>query len=367
MRRVVAVIAESVRTAVSQPVASILTLVIIAGMCASVLLTTGKTVGAEESVLGSIDSNGTRSIVVRAQPGSGLTESVLQRLSGVGGIQWAGAFGPATDVHNAAIKGGTRVAVRQFFGDSASLNIARAPEGVGQVAVASESAMRSLGLTRGGGSVTSDEGVKADIVGTLAVPDYLTFLEPLVITPEQGHAGQAKQPVSVLVVIASRPDLVTPVSRTVQSLLAVDDPKKVQVSTSESLAKLRGLVQGQLGSFGRSLVLAILALSVVLVSTVLYALVMLRRKDFGRRRALGASQGLIVALQLSQVGVVSLCGAIGGTLVALGALAIQHEPLPGMWFSLAIAVLAVAAASVAALFPALVAAGRDPLTELRVP
>jgi putative ABC transport system permease protein len=174
-------------------------------------------------------------------------------------------------------------------------------------------------------------------------------------------------PVSVLVVIAARPDLVAPLSRAVQSVLAVDDPTKVKLSTSESLAQLRALVQGQLGSFGRSLVIVIFALTAVLVAAILYGLVMLRRKDFGRRRALGASQSLIITLLLTQMFVLSTIGTVlGCTFAAIGLIA-TGDPLPGIPFFAAVGILAITTGLAAALLPAVVAARRDPLRELRVP
>ena len=78
---------EVFASAVSQRVASSMSVVMIAGMCLAVLLTTGRTVGVEQSVLHSIDSAGTRSIVIRASPDSGLSTSVLTRISHVEGIE----------------------------------------------------------------------------------------------------------------------------------------------------------------------------------------------------------------------------------------------------------------------------------------
>ena len=60
-----------------------------------------------------------------------------------------------------------------------------------------------------------------------------------------------------------------PVSQAVQSVLALDDASKAKLSTSESLAKLRALVEGQLGSFGRNLVIVIFALTSILVASIL--------------------------------------------------------------------------------------------------
>ncbi len=365
MKQWMAVAREALATAWAQPVASIVTIVMVAGMCATVLLTTGRTVGAEQAVLGSIDSAGTRSIVVRADPAAGLDTSVLQRLANLDGIEWAGAFGAATDVQNAAFPGGTRVPVRLVWGDHLeAVGIPAVQPVQNRTAWASTKALEQLGMPDAVGGVTLTGGGDYAIAGRITVPDYLQFLEPVVMIPQTTDTPGT---VSVLVVIAERPDLVAPVSRAVQSVLAVNDITKVTLSTSESLATLRGLVEGQLGSFGRNLVIIIFALTAVLVAAILYGLVMLRRKDFGRRRALGASQTLIVTLLLTQIAALSGIGAIIGCAAAAIGLAATGDPLPGPDFFAGVALLAVTVGIVAALLPALAAARRDPLKELRVP
>ncbi|MCC7128618.1 MAG: lipoprotein ABC transporter permease [Microbacteriaceae bacterium] len=367
MKRLWAIVREALASARSQPVASVVSIVMVAGMCATVLLTTGRTVGAEQAVLGSIDSAGTRSIVVRADAEAGLTTDVLDRLSHLDGIQWVGAFGAARDVQNAVFPDGTRVPVRLAWGDDLkTLGIGELPV-ADHSALASTLALQQLGMPDRVGGVISMTGDQYAVVGSIQVPDYLRFLEPLVVVPQSRTADAAPAPVSVLVVIAARPDLVAPVSRAVQSLLAVDDVTKIKLSTSQSLAQLRALVQGQLGSFGRNLVIVIFALTAILVAAILYGLVMLRRKDFGRRRALGASQGLIVALLLSQMAMLSVIGAVLGSIAAAIGLAATGDPLPGWEFFVAVGILAIVTGLIAALVPAVAAARRDPLKELRVP
>ena len=366
LRRLIAIAREAMESARSQPVASVVSIIMVAGMCATVLLTTGRTVGAEQAVLGSIDSAGTRAIVVRAEADAGLNTAVLYRLSNVDGIEWAGAFGAAQDVQNAAFPDGTRVPVRLAYGNDIASITGTLPV-ANTSARASAIALQQLGMPDQIGGVISDSGADYAVTGRIEVPDYLQFLEPLVVVPQTEVPDATPAPVSVLVVIAARPDLIGPVSQAVQSVLAVDDVSKVKVSTSQSLADLRALVQGQLGSFGRNLVVVVFAITAVLVAAILYGLVMLRRKDFGRRRALGASQGLIVALLLTQMVVLSTIGAVVGSAGAAIALIATGDPLPGWDFFTAVGILAVITGLAAALIPALAAARRDPLKELRVP
>lgn len=139
------------------------------------------------------------------------------------------------------------------------------------------------------------------------------------------------------------------------------------MQTSETLAQLRGLIQSQLGASSRSLVLALLAVTTVLVAVILYGLVMMRRKDFGRRRALGATRGYVVALLVAQTALLALVGVTVGLLTSTATSLAVRNALPGAEFTLAVSILAIAAAIVAALIPAVAASRREPIRELRVP
>jgi len=362
-----AVVREALVSALTQPVASVLTLVVIAGMCAAVLLTAGRAVGAEQDVIGSIDSAGTRSIIVRAEPVAGLDTTVLDRIRNIDGIEWAGAFSLAHDVRNGAFDDGTRVPLRQVWADDwAQLGLPKTLPGTGDVAYASDSALAQLGLDEPVGPVELNGGSGGYAVGgRIAVPEHLAFLEPLLLAPQPADTPPA--PVGALLVIAERPDLVAPVAEAVGSVLGVDDPTKVSVQTSEDLASLRAIIEGQLGSFGRTLTLGILAVTAFLVAVLLYGMVMLRRKDFGRRRALGASQRLIVALITIQTAAVATVGAAIGSATALIVLAVTGDPLPGWNYVSGVGILAVLVAIVSALLPAVAASRREPIRELRVP
>lgn len=359
------IVREALASACAAPVASIIVIVMLAGMCAAVVLTSGRTVGAQEAVLGSIDSAGTRSIVIRAEDAAGLDSSVLDRIEYLDGIEWAGAFGPAIDARNAAFEEGLRVPLRLAYGsDWAALGLPEPLRRDDDIAYSSNLALTQLGMTHPVGSITTSNGRGYAIAGRIAVPDALRFLEPAVIAPRPVTATSR---ISILVVIADRPDLVAPVAEAVTSVLAAEDPTRITVETSEDLASLRALIEGQLGLFGRSLTIGILALTGVLTAAILYGLITMRRKDFGRRRALGASQPLIVVLLLTQTGLLASAGALLGTAAALITLHVTEDPLPGVSYTLGVAVLAVVVALVAALVPAFAASRRQPLAELRVP
>src|SRR5690606_31507848 len=112
----------------------------------------------------------------------------------------------------------------------------------------------------------------------------------------------------IIIVVAASPELVSPLSKAAVSVLGADDPTKVTVQTSERLAQLHALVEAQLAGFSRGLVIAIAALTGGIAGVVQAGLVLLRRKDFGRRRALGATRAFIVQLILTQTILLAFAG-----------------------------------------------------------
>ena len=90
-------------------------------------------------------------------------------------------------------------------------------------------------------------------------------------------------------------------------------------------------------------------------------------KTFGRRRVLGTRRGLIIALLLLQVGITAGAGAAVGSALTAVVSAALGAPFPGWGFTAAVAVSGLSCALAATLPPAVYAARRDPLHELRVP
>ncbi len=111
----------------------------------------------------------------------------------------------------------------------------------------------------------------------------------------------------------------------------------------------------------------ILGIGLLLVGLNLYGAVTTRRRDFGRRRALGATRPTIIGLIATQTLLLAALGAALGATVAT-TLIWQRTGLPPDWpFTTAIITLTTLAATTASLPPAIIAAYRDPLTILRVP
>lgn len=359
-----AILREAIAAARSQAVSSLVTILMVAGMIIAVMLTTGRTVGAEREVLASIDSAGSRAITIRAEPSAGLTTSFLDRISGIEGIEWAGGLSTTYDATNAEILDGARVPLRYLYTtDLSSIGVQESLASGERAAWGSPRTLEILGVPAGGGAVRTVGGLSYAIGGSVELPQYLRELEPMVIVPGVDRS----EPLTTVTIVVRTPTLVGTVSSAIVPLMDVDDPSKVTVTTSEALVELRSLIQGQLSSFSRGLVLVLLLVTGSLVAILLFGLVMMRRKDFGRRRALGATRTLIVALLLTQTLLLALAGTGLGVLLSISILIATGHPLPGLGFIAALSLLALLAASVAALVPALVASRREPIRELRVP
>lgn len=354
---------EALATALAQPVGTALTLLIVAVVAIAGMVTTGRSVAAEEDVLASIDSVGTRTITVRAESDAGVTTELLDRLQNIDGIEWTIGLTSSQDATNALLDGGGKVAVRSAY--SSDFGVLNVPPTTSPARViASESALRTLGLPDGVGGIVLDDGAEHAITGPIEVPAQLTSYEPLAIIPNAPPDKPAR--LTTVVVVAERPDLVAPVSAVVRSLVGSQDPSLVAVETSERLADLRIQVGEQLGSFSRGLLLTVLAAGSLIVAFTLLGLVAMRRRDFGRQRALGATRGFIITVLVLRTCITASAGSAIGLGTGLGVLLATGGALPNPSFVVAVAILSILTPTFAAVVPALIASRRDPAKELRV-
>lgn len=357
---------ESLASARSQKTTTSLIFLIIAGMCMAVFLTSGRTAATEEAVLSRINDQTTRTIILRATgEESGLDARLLAPLNRLGGVEAVIGFGPTEDVTNAAIPGGNLVAARALYTAVPIAGLPASTSPLTDTVAVSEQASYELGLAGlVHGSVQDDAGTTRSVTSAIETPSYLDFLEPLVLIPTELNETA---PLATVVIVTKSSPLVEVIAGVARDLAAPPNPQHLTIETAEQLGAIRQAISGDLGTFGRSTVLGILGVTAALVAINLYGLVLLRRKDFGRRRALGATRGTVISLLLWQVTVVSTTGALVGTVASMAILRLEDHVRPDLSFMVSVAVLAVATAVTAAIPPALFAASRDPLRELRVP
>lgn len=353
------VVVEGFRSAVTQPVSSAIVMLIIAAACATVLATTGRSVSAEAQVLAQIDRAGTRSIVVTSD--TGIDPTALERVQRLSGIEWAIGVGRAADTRNSGNPGSNPAAVRALFGDAPSqLHFDSRQPGPGEVVVGGE-AQRELGMIYPMGGVSGGADQFA-VIGSFHTVEPIAFLNRTLL--RQPSAGDD---IWAIYIVVSTPEMVRPVASAVVMSLALEDPGSAEIQTSEVLVEVRTAVRGELGRFGRDLVTQVLGAALVLTALAVYGGVNNRRRDFGRRRALGSARSGILILVATQTMAASMTGALLGSATTAAVLWQASGQLPDLRFTVSVVVLAVTAAQVAAVPPALVAAYRDPVRVLRVP
>jgi putative ABC transport system permease protein len=90
-----------------------------------------------------------------------------------------------------------------------------------------------------------------------------------------------------------------------------------------------------------------------------------RRRDFGRRRALGARRSNLVLLIVGHILLASLLGSVAGSAAGSVVVRTMTDQPVDLAYPTAVATLMVLTSTVAGLGPAVVAALRDPLAVLR--
>ena len=362
-----AVLREAAATARGQRGSTALTVLLVAAISAVILATTGQTASAEQAVLGRIDAADTRTITVYDTDGfAGLDATDVARAAALSATEWAVGFGPAQNARNDAFRGGGQpVALRYVYGRLPPVvHIStRLPE-PGQ-ALVGRAGQTALGLSAPAGAVVGDDRSVVAVVGAARFEAPLTELNGgLIAVPSDTFSTG---PVRRIVVVAKTPADVAGLTAALGLVVDADNTRSLRVDTPVELSRVRAAVAGELGRYGRGLVLAALAAGLVLISMTVYGSVSSRRRDLGRRRALGARRGTIVALIVSQtLSTAALGCALGGpiglTLAYRGA-----STLPPPGFTAGTIVLVLLAAAAAAVPPAVVGALRDPVSVLRQP
>lgn len=358
---------EVVVSIVTQRVGSAMTLLVVLGATATVIGTAGRNAGAEGAVLAKIDARGTRSLTVYAQGQQpDFSSALVPQLASYDVVEEVVGFGPVTDVTAAANVVGPRVGLRTAYGAIGGRKLIYEPPIAGlHSTLANEAAITVLGLPARGGSVRSvDDGPEWLITGEMVLPENLVSMGPALVA-----AGNPEEdvPLASLIILAKRPEDLPLVTRLVAGALRDIPPDKLKVESSQQLADLRAVIGGELSLRSRSIILSVLAGSATAILMIAWSLALMRRRDFGRRRALGATRSMIVSLIVSQTFLLATVGALLGSVVGLGLLTLRSEPLPTARFVVALIIMYALTTAAAAAIPATWAANRDPLRELRVP
>lgn len=356
---------EAVLTARSSPGVIVTVGAVVACMSAAVLLTAGRAAALERDVLATVDDAGTRTLVLASnRTDGGLGPSVVDRIDNLDGVEWVIGFGVARDVTNAGLDNGRPVASRTVYGtwpDDLAVSFGESRPGAALVTAASA---ELLGLASASGAVRLD-GTLVPVTGQVAASGVLAPLANFVVRVPDPE--EVPDPVTLVYIVAESAAYVHPLADSVLAVSGEADRDTVSVATSDRLVELQDAVSGRLSGFSRQLATGALAAGLVLVALSMMMMSNARRRDFGRRRALGASRPALVAVVALTALVPGLSGTVLGSAVGLVALALRGDPQPGASFVTASTVLIVMVVVAGALPGALIAAWRDPATVLRVP
>ncbi|MDO5634803.1 MAG: hypothetical protein Q4G34_08035 [Micrococcus sp.] len=366
--RVAELFRDGLSTAWATKVTSAVLAFIAASMCAATLATVGRTAAAEAAVLERIESAGSRMLVVTDAADAGLLSTpVLAAVSTLDAADAAVGLSRAQDVTVGQLSpGGPRAPLWGVAGDLeqvAELRSGRLPRASNEAlildgAAATLSVEGAAGWVRG--VVAGSAGADVTIVGTATARPGFEDLDAGLLAPLDASRSPAS-----LRVLATDAAHAPGLQSAVLDLLRAA-PDQLQVSSPASLAALQAEVADDLGAFGRTLLVSVLAGGAVVMAAVVLADVLLSRKDVGRRRALGATRGVVVTVIALRTLAPVLVGVLAGVGVGV-VMTARLDAVPPGSFVLGTAVLVALSALLAALPPAVFAATRDPVRVLRTP
>lgn len=343
----------------------VVVLILFAGTTA-VFATTGLAVASQQRTLERINSPEGRLITVTDPQGSaGLSPRSVDIVLSLTGVEWAIGVGPATDVTNTTVPGGSSVPARALYGSlppPLAMDQER-PLAPGQ-AIAGPGLAQRLGLSDGVGAVHS-RTQDAVVVGSFTARAPLTSLNGNLLIVSAANQGSGRL-LALWVSVRDVAHLAT-VADAVADSLVLTEPGAVRVKTSEELALLSTDVAAELARTARLTVTGLLLAVAILVGALQYGRVAGMARDIGRCRALGATRSTIVLQVLINAGLCGVIGSVLGIAVGLVINAVVAGALPGAGFTVAVGTLMVLAALAGSVAPAIRAARLDPVRILRVP
>jgi putative ABC transport system permease protein len=289
--------------------------------------------------------------------------SMADRATGVVGVEMAWVLGPAFDVSNGALPEAGRVSARMFAGEwrDGPLRIltGRAPVGESEALIDRASAAR-LGFDDSGGWTEGPHGEQWVVVGVYE-PLHGKAPSTLLVPFRPTSAAQ-----SLHFTAASLPR-VEATTNVMTNLTEASGPGQLTVERSADAGDLQDAVSSAVNRYGAMIVLTVMATSLLSLAFLSILMVHSRRQEFGRRRALGATRGAIVALVVVQGGIVVALGSLAGSVAGVALAWLRFDTLMP-WGVLVMLVVTTVCGSALAQIPSAVTAGlRDPVRVLRTP
>lgn len=354
------VIAEGLRTARSLRIQSLAVCLTVAASCVVSIATVGRSVEQEREILAVFDSSEARVVVFEPADASvAIVPGAVGRLERVNTVDWVIGVSAPFDVKRSSLPGAAPVAARYATGSSEDLRFSGDDPG----AYVSAEAMRRLGLRAAAGAIEDRLGRVIPVEGSYSTSGALRDLNAFVLVRTSAHEDTE---IRRFLVAATRTEDVPSAVRAGIAAIGVA-AGDVAVTQNVALGEVRSVVAGTVGRYGRDLVVLALTITLALGALTMFASVAGRRKDFGRRRALGASRGDVITVVVSSATAAAAPGAVIGVVAGSTVLRGTTGQWPSPAFPCAVGLLAILTMVVAALPPAVVAAYQDPLRALRTP
>lgn len=359
-----ALLGEATKSWAARAVPAAVSSLVVALVVLATLLTTGNTAAQEQQILSTVDALGTRLITVVDRSDAQMGADSVHAIGELEGVSWVIGLGPAVEFRNSAVPRESGVAFRALVGDlpaEVEVVAGRTIIRPGEAVIGAEARQR-LGLLSASGGAGDGE-IEVAVVGEIAAQEPLTFLN-------RGGLYISHDPDATLRYLYILAEDATRLPELEPAILAAahsHDPRHLDLSYSEGALRLREVLAGQLSANSRQIMLGILLVGFGLVTVTFFGAVNGRRRDIGRRRALGASRSAIVSTVLMESAISGLVGVSGGTIVGLVILNFTAGILPAPEFTAGVGVLTFLMTLLGAVAPAVTASRRDPVGILRVP
>jgi putative ABC transport system permease protein len=361
--RTLALLRESCVSALAARVPTVLILLVTAAMTFAAAATSGRSAALQDQLDRRVQDAGARVITVGDLGDDGfLTETAIETVAALSSVESAAAVTSAATVTNRSLGwGGPTVSawglVGADFADIVDLRLGRWPQ-PGE-AIVSIKAAQVLRMDSASGAVITRDQQTYTVVGGFAAEGPFDWLNDGVLyAPTERAVGAEAR------VVVSDLGMLGPTERTVRKVLEPNDPANLGLTSPRDLAEVSHELGGDVRSAGYETTLIVLLVGTLFVGAVSLGDVLIRRRDLGRRRALGVTRFDLVALICLRVMFSAVLGAVVGIIAvqAFGAIAETIAPLP---YAAASATLVAIAALVATIPAGLLAANRDPVTVLR--
>lgn len=356
--------AEALRSAWATKVSTLLVLLVTASMCFAAIATAGRGAANQAEIQAQLAASGSRQLrVIDTQRVGVLTDSALALVAGIDRVSHAVSLTVPVDAWNGATgPGSTRLALWQVRGDLAPVGeLVRGRMPQPGEALVSRATQARMGLAEPVGWVNTAAGDQYPIVGAYEpAPPYEDLGNGVVVAGGPGMVG------GELRVLFDHIDAVAAAQRGVLVIVAPQTLEGVRVESPLGLAETARQLDAQLAQNGRAQLLLILGVGALFVAAVVFADVLVRRRDLGRRRTLGITRADLITLVTARTLVPSVVGVLLGCAAGwVSATGVGvHVPLD---FTAAVGVLTVECAAVAALAPAWFASRVDPVVVMRTP